>query len=175
MQKRIIAVLVGHSNDPLWSVVADDAAALMEEVRKLGLESDAFDEKYITHRRGDFIAIPVGVSYGGGSTIFSSLFLHLVSYTHSLVNSKKPGNLVHTKARQQLIQKLLDSPSIQRITGFQSSKLHLHCRCSFLMASQVLLQLLHQSSTGMYQKCSQSLSTTRLALFTTSATVYSLP
>ena len=49
----------------------EDAAALMEEVRKLGLESDLFDEKYITHRRGDFVAIPVGVSYGGGGTVCS--------------------------------------------------------------------------------------------------------
>jgi hypothetical protein len=145
----------------------------MEEVRKLGLESDAFDEKYVTHRRGDFVAIPAGVSYGGGGTV--CLFFRLVNHTHSLlVNSKKPGNLVHMKARQQLIQKLLDSPSIQRIAGFQSSKLYLHCRCSFLMASQALLQLLHQSSTGMYRKCSQSFSTTRPASFTTSATVSSL-
>jgi len=135
-QKRIIAVLVGHPNDPGWKIVAKDAAALMEEVRMLGLESDAFDEKYITHRRGDFVAIPVGISYGGGGTV--SLSFHFIKYAHQLLaHFKKPGNLVHTKARRRLIQKLLDSPSIQRIAGFQSSKLYLHCCCSScLTASQ---------------------------------------
>jgi hypothetical protein len=130
-------VLVGHPSDPGWKIVVEDAAALMEEVRKLGLESDAFGEKYITHRRGEFVAIPVGVSYGGGGTV--GLLLRFVKYTHQLlVHFKKPGNLVHTKARRRLIQRLLDSPSIQRIVGFQSSKLYLHCRCSSscLTASQ---------------------------------------
>jgi len=61
--------------------VAEDAAALMEEVRRLGLENDAFDEKYVTHRRGDFVAIPVGVSYGGGSTV--SLLFHFYSFASS--------------------------------------------------------------------------------------------
>jgi len=130
MQKRIIEVLVGHPNDPGWKIVVEDAAALMEEVRKLGLESDLLDEKYITHRRGDFVAIPVGVSYGGGGTV--CLFFHFVEYAHQLlVNVKKPGNLAHTKARRRLIQRLLDSPSIQRIAGFQSSKFYL--RCFFLV------------------------------------------
>ena len=32
-----------------------------------------------------------------------------------------PGNLVHTKAVRQLIQRLLQTHSIKRIAGFQSS------------------------------------------------------
>lgn len=69
--KRIIAVLVGHPNDPEWYQVVSDSTKLMQEVQREGMELGVFLEKYVSHRRGDFLALPVGVSYGGGQTVGS--------------------------------------------------------------------------------------------------------
>ncbi|KAF8963380.1 hypothetical protein BDZ97DRAFT_1661711, partial [Flammula alnicola] len=98
---RIVGVLVGHPNDPLWDLVINDASEAMTKVQELGLQQDAFTENHLNHRRGDFLALPVGVSFGGGQSV--------------------PGNLVHSKEQRRLIQRLLDCHSIRRICGFQSS------------------------------------------------------
>src|SRR5271168_5024949 len=68
-EKRIMCVLVARPQDPEWMAVVDDAAALMEGVRSSGLESNAFSSKSVDHRRGDFVALHVGVSFGGGPTV----------------------------------------------------------------------------------------------------------
>jgi hypothetical protein len=68
-EKRIMCVLVARPQDPEWMAVIDDAAALMEGVRSSGLESNAFSSKSVDHRRGDFVALHVGVSFGGGPTV----------------------------------------------------------------------------------------------------------
>lgn len=66
---RIIAVLVGQPEDPEWRVIVGDAAELMQEVERLGASMDLFTEKSLHHRRGEFLAIPTGVSFGGGQTV----------------------------------------------------------------------------------------------------------
>lgn len=68
-EKRIMCVLVARPQDPEWTAVVEDAAALMEGVRSSGLASNAFSPKSIDHRRGDFVALHVGVSFGGGPTV----------------------------------------------------------------------------------------------------------
>ena len=68
-QDRIVSILVGRPNDPEWPVVCEDAAIILEEVRKAGIASDAFPDEYLSHRRGDFVAIPAGVSFGGGQKV----------------------------------------------------------------------------------------------------------
>jgi hypothetical protein len=68
-EERIIAVLVGQPEDPHWRDVADAAAELMQEVECLGASMDLFTEKSLHHRRGEFLAIPAGVSFGGGQTV----------------------------------------------------------------------------------------------------------
>jgi hypothetical protein len=72
-EERIIAVLVGKPDDPQWSEVVDAAAGVMQGVEQLGSSMDLFAEKCLHHRRGEFLAIPAGVSFGGGQTV---LFWH---------------------------------------------------------------------------------------------------
>jgi len=66
---RIIAVLVGQPDDPKWIDVVGDAAEVMPEVQRLGIDMELFADKNLRHRRGEFLAIPVGVSFGGGQTV----------------------------------------------------------------------------------------------------------
>jgi hypothetical protein len=65
----IVAILVGRPDDPEWVYVIDDAANVMEEVQKLGANMDRFSDQSLSHRQGEFLAIPVGVSFGGGQTV----------------------------------------------------------------------------------------------------------
>ncbi|KNZ79313.1 hypothetical protein J132_10734 [Termitomyces sp. J132] len=61
---RIIAHLAGHPDAHDWPQVHEEAARLLEESRGLlGLPKVAKK-----HRRGNFFAIPFGVSHGGGRT-----------------------------------------------------------------------------------------------------------
>jgi len=62
-------VLVGQPSDPEWREVAKDAEAVMREVQQTGDEFDLFSDKDSSHRRGEFLAIPAGVSFGGGQTV----------------------------------------------------------------------------------------------------------
>lgn len=127
LQGRIIATLVGHPDDPEWGRVADDAAAVLCEVQRVGSGLDVFPLKSANHRRGRFLAIPVGVSFGGGQTVrgmlqgnfFNEFRFREIFLTHFKL--QEPGNLVHTKEVRRLIRKILDSHSIRRIAGFQSS------------------------------------------------------
>jgi hypothetical protein len=66
---RIIAVLVGQPDDPHWKYVAIDATEVMQEVERLGADTELFAEKTLHHRRGEFLALPAGVSFGGGQTV----------------------------------------------------------------------------------------------------------
>ena len=68
-KKRIIAVLVGRPDDPTWDAAIADAAAAMEEVEESSQE--CFPEKSLSHRRGEFVAFPAGVSFGGGQKVRS--------------------------------------------------------------------------------------------------------
>ena len=67
--ERIIAVLVGQPDDPLWKDTVDAAAGVMQEVEQQGAGVDLFTGKSLHHRRGEFLAIPAGVSFGGGQTV----------------------------------------------------------------------------------------------------------
>ena len=64
-----MAVLVGQPADPLWRVTADAATAVMQEVEQLAASMELFAEKSLSHRRGEFLTVPAGVSYGGGQTV----------------------------------------------------------------------------------------------------------
>lgn len=71
---RIIAVLVGQPDDPFWKDEVKAAAKVMQEAERLGADSDLFAEKSLHHRRGEFLALPAGVSFGGGQTVCSPGF-----------------------------------------------------------------------------------------------------
>ena len=81
---RIVAILVGQPDDPEWLYVINDAAEVMQEVQRLGAESDLFSEKSLAHRQGEFLAIPVGVSFGGGQVVIAYPVFH---EDFSLMNS----------------------------------------------------------------------------------------
>jgi hypothetical protein len=77
---RIIAAMVGQPDDPKWTDVVGDAAEVMQEVQRLGADMDLFTDKNLHHRRGEFLAIPLGVSFGGGQTVTSPFRFHDDSY-----------------------------------------------------------------------------------------------
>lgn len=98
---RIIAILAGRPDDQLvpagrnWDKAISDAVTALKEARtKLRCNSGS------SHRRGDFFALTVGLSYGGGQT--------------------KPGNLVHNKTACSVLDQLLSHPSFIRISGFSN-------------------------------------------------------
>lgn len=96
-EERIVAVLVGQPEDPCWGDVANAAAELMQKVEHLGISMDLFTEKSLYHRRGEFLAIPAGVSFGGGQTVWPQPLTDEFGL-------QALGNLVHTKAMRRLIQ-----------------------------------------------------------------------
>lgn len=68
-RERIVAVLVGQPADPLWRDTVDAASEKMREAEQLGTDMELFSQKSLQHRRGEFLAMPAGVSYGGGQTV----------------------------------------------------------------------------------------------------------
>jgi hypothetical protein len=71
---RIIAVLVGRPNGADWIYVVDDAAMVLKEVLWLGGEEmGLFSKQSLYHRWGEFLAVPVGVSFGGSQVVRTSI------------------------------------------------------------------------------------------------------
>ena len=66
---RIIAVMVGRPDDPQWGCVIDAAAEVLRDVERCGADMELFTGESRHHRRGVFLAIPAGVSFGGGQTV----------------------------------------------------------------------------------------------------------
>ncbi|KAJ7093334.1 hypothetical protein B0H15DRAFT_761452, partial [Mycena belliarum] len=97
---RVIAVLLGRPEDPEWDAVVKDACNAMDRARRAGVACGVFRGRQ-AHRRGLFPVLAAGVSFGGGQM--------------------RPGNLVHSRQKQKLINNLLQNKSIRRLAGFQSS------------------------------------------------------
>ncbi|KAJ7083946.1 hypothetical protein B0H15DRAFT_784520, partial [Mycena belliarum] len=98
---RIVAILLGKPEDPDWDDVVAEAVKAMYRARvharKAGMWSPS------THRRGRYMALAAGVSFGGGQ--------------------KRPGNVVHNRFFRCILRRLLRNKNIRRIAGFQSSGL----------------------------------------------------
>ncbi|TFK70510.1 hypothetical protein BDN72DRAFT_766374, partial [Pluteus cervinus] len=105
-QERVVAALAGRPKDPAWGEVATGAAELCTGIRERGEDLGLFQDEHTSHRRGDFTALSIGVSHGGGQT--------------------RPSNLFHPTKRRELLKTLLEDKSIQRIAGFQSSSLSVY-------------------------------------------------
>jgi hypothetical protein len=103
----------------MWGDAVNAAAKVLREVEKLGVEEALYTEEFLAHRRGEFLALPVGVSYGGGQTVRSYLWLFSSQLTTFI--PQVPGNLVHTAEMRRLMQQILQSHGVRRIAGFQSS------------------------------------------------------
>lgn len=52
-----------------WDAVCTRAHKKMVDVRERGVASGAFTAEEFDHRRGAFLALNVGVSFGGGPTV----------------------------------------------------------------------------------------------------------
>ncbi|KAG5640461.1 hypothetical protein DXG03_008580, partial [Asterophora parasitica] len=99
---RGIVFMVGKSNDDSWSGVIAAADELIMNARIHGEREGLFKPEQVEHRRGKFVALAAGVSYGGGQT--------------------KPGNLKHPDKVRDLLDSILGDSNIKRIAGFQSSE-----------------------------------------------------
>ncbi|KAJ7471582.1 hypothetical protein B0H11DRAFT_1729863, partial [Mycena galericulata] len=100
---RIIAVLLGTPDDPDWPNVIKEAAKAMARARRRARQHGWCPS---AHRRGRYLALTAGVSFGGGQ--------------------RRPGNLVNSRFRRRLLRRLLRNKAIQRIAGFQSSGLAMY-------------------------------------------------
>jgi hypothetical protein len=63
-----VAVLAGRPRGDDWDIVVGEAGEQIREARG----QCQFTEKQAHHRRGDFPALAVGISYGGGQTVSAS-------------------------------------------------------------------------------------------------------
>ncbi|OSD08126.1 hypothetical protein PYCCODRAFT_1358115 [Trametes coccinea BRFM310] len=91
---RVFAVLGGCPRDSGWSDVNDDVCRICEE----GRAAYAATSQQASHRRGNYTAVSVGISFGGGQ--------------------KRVSNLAHAKHNQAVIGSLLQQTSIRRIAAF---------------------------------------------------------
>ena len=73
-EDQIIAILAGQPDDPLWKDKVNSAAEVMQEAECLGADLDLFTKENLHHRRGEFLALPSGVSFGGGQTVHGPHF-----------------------------------------------------------------------------------------------------
>lgn len=64
-QGRIVVMLAGRPSDPGWDGVIEEATSLFMAAKA---KFDAQGED-IEHRRGHFVALRCGVSFGGGQTV----------------------------------------------------------------------------------------------------------
>ncbi|TFK60791.1 hypothetical protein BDN72DRAFT_778955, partial [Pluteus cervinus] len=100
---RITTILVGAPDDSNWDSVITRCEEVMNGVRENGVNAEIFTKDHQKHRRGNFVAVPLGVSHGGGR--------------------EEPGNFYHPPKRLQILQPLLEDPAMVRLAGFQSSAL----------------------------------------------------
>lgn len=76
---RVVGVCAGYPDDSTWEATHIAAAEAIDRARQA---FRYFSEKWIRHRRGDFLALAVGVSYGGGQKVNPS---NLPSTHHSQI------------------------------------------------------------------------------------------
>lgn len=66
---RIMAILVGCPADGAWSETIDRMGSALNRTRVEGIASGAFSSEHSEHRRGKFLAVASGVSFGGGQMV----------------------------------------------------------------------------------------------------------
>lgn len=70
-KERVIGVCAGRPDDASWGTMQQDAAAELNDAR----ERCRFSRASATHRRGQFPALAVGASFGGGQQVTWPAFL----------------------------------------------------------------------------------------------------
>lgn len=119
-QGRILGMMAGRPDDPNWMQhVADLAAQQLEEIRVEGDAANAWSAKQRDARRGDFVSITTGVSYGGGQLVRIFLFSLFCSCLPSCYLIQRPGNLKLEKVCQvPYVGRLLRGKPFKRMAGF---------------------------------------------------------
>jgi len=79
---RIIVFLAGRPDGSDWDGVTSRSSDVLQRMRIKGTKSHAFKPEELDHRRGKFLAVASGVSFGGGQTVGSNAY-RLRLLTHS--------------------------------------------------------------------------------------------
>ncbi|KAI9069791.1 hypothetical protein FKP32DRAFT_1559038, partial [Trametes sanguinea] len=98
---RVFGVLAGRPRDPSWATVNEEMQDLLEQGRSA--YSASAGQK--SHRRGNFTAVSVGISYGGGQ--------------------KHVCNLRHNKTNAAVLDSLVQQKAVRRVANFGDSALRL--------------------------------------------------
>ncbi|THU94250.1 hypothetical protein K435DRAFT_568132, partial [Dendrothele bispora CBS 962.96] len=94
-QERVVAVLAGRPESKDWDGLVSDAAEAIARTKN----HISFTDKQLNNGRGEFPAVAVGVSHGGGR--------------------KEPGNVSQSSAAVlTLLTSLLELPCFQSLSGF---------------------------------------------------------
>ncbi|KAI9068673.1 hypothetical protein FKP32DRAFT_1561191 [Trametes sanguinea] len=99
---RVFAVLGGRPRDPAWSEVNGEMQSILEQ----GRAAYSASAKQTAHRRGDFTAVTVGISYGGGQR-------HVSNLSH-----KPPSN-------QAVLDAMLQQKAVRRVANFGNGVMRL--------------------------------------------------
>lgn len=76
---NIIVILAGRPDDPDWDAVVAEGVRVMEEIRRAGHKGGVWKPNDMSGRRGNFVAVASGVSFGGGQRVRDlsfSIFIH---------------------------------------------------------------------------------------------------
>ncbi|KAJ7587020.1 hypothetical protein C8J56DRAFT_786964 [Mycena floridula] len=94
---RIIAFLLGQPDDLSWLKVISDLMVTLRNFRNDALRDGVVKAADFIHRRGFFLAIARGYSFGGGRM--------------------KPGNTVHSRRLRERLDKLYENTNLIRVAG----------------------------------------------------------
>ncbi|KAH9885130.1 hypothetical protein C8Q73DRAFT_652558 [Cubamyces lactineus] len=100
-QDRVFAVLGGRPRGDNWSTVNPSMQRIFQECKT----AYSANSQQTNHRRGDFTAINVGISYGGGQ--------------------KQVSNLSHSAPNRAVLNSMLQLQPVCRIANFGNSLLQL--------------------------------------------------
>lgn len=131
-EDRVIVVLAGQPSseaDPTWSPSVVKAAG---DAMQDACSSNNFSEEQSNHRRGQYPAVSVGISFGGGQQL--------------------PGNLVITSlAHKAMVARLLSNTAIIRLATFASGE--------FFINTVMLSALMQNLCSGICYVVTQTLPT----------------
>lgn len=92
-QGRIIAILLGTPEDPEWPEVIKDAVKDLARARRQARRYGSWNPGSAFHRRGWYLPLTCGVSFGGGQIVSSA-----PESTHSILTSTCSGQGISSTA-----------------------------------------------------------------------------
>lgn len=114
---RIVGVVGGKPRgDPTWDASMDKVADDISRARDQML----FREEDMQHRRGDFPAAGMGISFGGGQGV--STAASLTEFSDSFNPFQEPASLRMSMTNLLILSSLFASAGVLRIFGFTNCK-----------------------------------------------------